>query len=466
MPDAPLDRRLREAPVSTIVALTWPQALMMVFHFLIGFADVWVAGRLGREVQAAVGFMAQAMFFFLVVAVAVANGSVAAVSQSAGAGLAPRVERFVGLSMGLAILLGLAMVAAGQALDAVFLRALRLPPEVLPVAADLLEVFLLIIPAYYLFIVSNALFRARQDVMTPLWSMLLVTLVNALGDFGLGLGWWGLPRLGHLGIAWATFASVLGGAACNVAMLARQGLLTRRSLPPWRWTRRALPYLAAVAWPAGLMQLIWHTAYMVLFALVASLPRGSVAAMAGMSAGMRVESMLFLPGFAFNFTASIVVGHLVGQGRMAEARAMGLRIMGLGVAAITALTGLLWLGIDPVVAFIAPDPEAHTHAIHYLAYNMAGAPPMLAALILSGAFTGAGATLLQALIFGGAAWLVRLPLAYLLGHRLLGEAEGIWMAMLASILVQCGAMLWCYLKTPWWQYALRKQRTSRIPGLG
>jgi len=89
---------------------------------------------------------------------------------------------------------------------------------------------------------------------------------------------------------------------------------------------------------------------------------------------------------------------------------------------------------------------------------MAGTPPMLAALILSGALTGAGATIYQAIIFGTAAWLVRLPLAYILGHRVVGEAEGIWMAMLASILVQCAIMLWCYFKTPWWRFALRKAR--------
>jgi putative MATE family efflux protein len=461
MANVTLDRRLDTAPYAAIFSLTWPQALMMVFHFLIGFADVWVAGRLGREVQAAVGFMTQAMFFFLVVAVAVANGSVAAVSQSAGAGLTRRVQRFAGLGIGLAMGLGAVMLAAGQALDRVFLRLLQLPPAVFPVAADLLHIFLLILPGYYLLTVSNALFRASKDVITPLWGMMLVTAINALGDFGLGLGWWGLPRLGHLGLAWSTFGSILCGTLFNVAMLVRRGTLTRRSFPTLRWSRRALPYLVAVAWPAGLMQIVWHSAYMVLFALVASLPRDSVAAMAGMSAGMRVESFLFLPGFSFNFTASILIGHLLGQGRVEDARRMGLRIMKLGVLAISVLTLLLWFVIEPIVAFIAPDPTAAPHAISYLAYNMAGTPPMLAALILSGAFVGAGATLYQALIFGGAAWLVRLPLAYFLGHRLLGSAEGVWMAMLVSILVQCAAMFWFYLKTPWWRFTLRKERRPR-----
>ncbi|NCD26822.1 MAG: MATE family efflux transporter, partial [Deltaproteobacteria bacterium] len=96
MTDREFDQRMERAPYATIWNLTWPQVVMMIFHFLIGFVDVWVAGRIGREVQACMGVMSQAMFFFLVVAVALANGSVAAISQSSGAGLPRRIKRFVG----------------------------------------------------------------------------------------------------------------------------------------------------------------------------------------------------------------------------------------------------------------------------------------------------------------------------------------------------------------------------------
>ena len=57
------DRRMERAPYSTIWNLAWPQVVMMFFHFLIGFVDVWVAGRIGRETQACMGVMSQAMFF-------------------------------------------------------------------------------------------------------------------------------------------------------------------------------------------------------------------------------------------------------------------------------------------------------------------------------------------------------------------------------------------------------------------
>jgi putative MATE family efflux protein len=454
------DRRMDDAPYATIWNLAWPQVVMMFFHFLIGFVDVWVAGRIGREAQACMGVMSQAMFFFMVVAIALANGSVAAISQSSGAGLPRRIKRFVGLGMGLGFVTGLAILAVGLWFDEYFLTLLQIPAEVMPIAEYLLQVSLYILPAYYIFTVSNAFFRAQKIVTLPLYSMILVTAVNTVGDLGFGLGMFGLPDFGYKGIAWATFFSVLCGTVFNVVMLHRCGLLCPDCLAPWRWVRLALPYLIRVAWPAGLMQLVWHSAYMVLYAITASLPEGNVVAMAGMSAGIRIEALLFLPGIAFNFTASILVGHYLGQDRREEAKRVGYLIMVVGVVAISVITGLLWLVIDPVVAFVAPDPAVQAEAVRYLAWNMAATPPLLAAMILGGAFTGAGATIYQAVIFGTAAWLVRLPLAYLLGHVVMGTASGIWMAMFASVLVQCATMFYFYQCKDWYKFTLRKSRRT------
>lgn len=454
------DQRMQRAPYATIWNLAWPQVVMMFFHFLIGFADVWVAGRISREVQACMGVLTQAMFFFMVVAVALANGSVAAISQSSGAGLPRRIKRFVGLSLGLGLGMGVVIFILGLWLGEAFLHLLNIPSDLMPYATYLLRVSIYILPAYYLFTISNAFYRAQKIVDLPLYSMILVTLVNIVGDLGFGLGMWGLPNFGYKGIAWATFGSVLVGTLFNLVMMVRLGLASRASLAPWRWVRLALPYLAKVAWPAGLMQLVWHSAYMVLYAITASLPRDNVMAMAGMSAGIRVESLLFLPGIAFNFTASILVGHYLGQGRKEEAKRIGFQIMVVGAVAISCITGLLWLVIEPVAAFIAPDAQVQAEAVRYLSWNMAATPFLVAAMILGGAFTGAGATLYQALIFGSSAWLVRLPLAYILGHLVLGRASGVWMGMFASVLIQCAAMFYVYQFKDWFRFALRQKTTS------
>jgi Na+-driven multidrug efflux pump len=266
------DQRMQSAPYATIWNLAWPQVVMMFFHFLIGFVDVWVAGRISREAQACMGVMSQAMFFFMVVAIALANGSVAAISQSSGAGLPRRIKRFVGLSVGLGTLTGLVILALGLLFDEHFLSLLQIPAELMPIAEYLLQVSLYILPAYYLFTISNAFFRAQKIVTLPLYSMILVTGVNTVpGPWPWA---WAVgpaqPRLqGHrLGDLRLDF--MRNGLQLRDDAALRPAVSP--SLAPWRWIRLALPYLIKVAGPAGLMQLVWHSAYMVLYAITASLP--------------------------------------------------------------------------------------------------------------------------------------------------------------------------------------------------
>lgn len=431
---------------------------MMLFHFLIGFVDVWVAGRLGRDVQATMGIITQALFFFLVVAIALANGSVAAISQSFGAGLLKRVQRYIGLGLEIGVILGMIFLVVGMLFRDGFLGLLHIPDEIMPIAAYLLKVYLYVLPGYYLLIICNAFFRAQKKVMIPLFSMMIVTGVNTFGDFAFGLGWWGFPEFGYKGLAWSTFASILCGMFFCMAVLYKQGLLKKKSFAPWRWIKKAFPYLFKVAWPAGLLQVVWHSAYMVLYAITAALPVGSVIALAGMSAGIRVESLLFLPGFAFNFTASILVGNYLGQGDIQSAKRMGYLVMLFGLGLVSTLTLILWLFIEPVAVFIAPDPEVSLEAVNYLKYNMAAIPFLLVSMILGGALTGAGATFYQMIVMGSSAWLVRIPLAWYLGHIHMQEATGIWLAMFISMVVQAVLMLYFYQMKDWTKFSQRKGR--------
>lgn len=455
-----LTHDMSRAPYRTIWNLAWPQLLMMLFHFLVGMVDVWVAGHIDREVQASLGIISQSLFFLLVVAMAVANGAVAAISQSLGAGLYKRVKRYVGLCLILAGILGGAFLAIGLPLKDLLLSAMQIPDVMQPVTTYFLTVYLMLLPPYYVLIITNAIFRARKQVMYPLYSMILVTVLNTVLDLGLGLGWFGMPNIGFKGLAWATFGSVAAGAALNLVVLAKQGLLKPESFAPWRWMKRAFPYLAKVAWPSGLMQIVWHSGYMVLYAITASLPFNAVDALAGMAIGLRIEALLFLPAFAFNMTASILIGHYLGARQPEEAKKFGYRILRIGVVGITLFAFVVWQFIDPWVGLLTRDPVVAAQAVNYLKWNVLAIPFTLTSMILAGAFNGAGATMWNMIIMGSATWGIRLPLAYALGHVFMENAEGIWIAMFASQIVQSSILLYVYTFKNWQRFAMIKNRNG------
>lgn len=432
---------------------------MMYLHFCIGFTDVWVAGQLGASIQAAFGVVMQCVIFLVLVANALSSGGVAAVSQSMGAGRYRRARRYIYLIIVGSFGIGIIISILGHALQGGLFTLLMLPESILPVTSEYWSVSLLTLPANYVFICTGVMFRATRHVFPPLGVMTFVALANLTGDLGFGLGYFGLPAYGYMGIAWTTFTCVLLGAVINCLLLARLGYLARVDIPQWRWARRAMHYLLKVALPAGAAQVVWNTGYMMLFAIVASLPSDSVSALAGLTAGMRVESLIFLPAMAFSMTASVLVGNMLGAHNKAEARRLALVISASGCAFISVVALCLWPFIADIAALLSPDPAAQVQTISYLRFNLISTPFTTGSMILGGVMTGAGATRYNLMVYGSSFWLVRLPLAWLFGHIIWQDASGVFMAMLASQVVQSLIMLYVVLKRDWTRFAMNAQCT-------
>jgi Na+-driven multidrug efflux pump len=299
-------------------------------------------------------------------------------------------------------------------------------------------------------------------VMLPLASMVLVCLVNAWLDLGLGLGWWGMPEWGYLGVAWSTFWSVTGGLALNLILMRRAGLLYSGAWPPMRWVRRAWAYMFKVAWPSGLMQVLWHTGYLVVLAIVGGLPFGAVAALAGFATGARIESGVVLPAFAFNLSASIMVGHALGAGRPREAKRMGYRIWALGAGIMSLLTIGLWPCLAYLAGLFTTDAAVAAQTVSYLRYNLLAVPFTTTTMIMAGALTGAGATMYTMAIFGLAIWGVRLPVAWWLGIKVWGSADGVWLSMLVSQIFQALVLLAVFQFKNWAKFSMIKPRSLSV----
>ena len=400
--------------------LTWPQMLMMYLVFFMGFINIWVAGRISADVQAALGMVNQCGLFLMVVAMSMSSGATAAVSQSLGAKRLRRAQRYVGTTV-------LGSLLAG----------------------------ILALPAQYVYAATGVMFRATRQVLPPLWVAATVCVFDLLGCLGLGLGWFGLPCMGYMGIAWANAGAQCLGAVANCLLLCRAGYLCRRALPTMRWLRGGLPYLLKVALPAGAAQIVWQSGYLMLFVLVASLPFDSINALAGLTAGLRIEALLFLPGMAFNMSVSVLVGNCLGMGEPAKAKRVALQMIVIASLGMSAVAALLWPFRADLAALLSHEAGTQAQIINYLTYNLLSTPFSIASTVMGGVMVGAGATRYNLMVYGGTFWLVRLPLGWLLGHWLWGTASGVFLAMLVSQCLQTAIMFYVLLYRDWARFAMR-----------
>ena len=275
-----------------------------------------------------------------------------------------------------------------------------------------------------------------------------------------GLGWWGFPRYGAAGLAYSTLVSVTIGAALMLLLLVRHRLFARESFPAWRWIRKGAPYLLKVAGPAFGTSFLWQTGYMVLYVITASLPFGKVNALAGLTTGLRVESILFLPAVAFSMTASVLVGHALGEGNPREAKRTLLATLGIACAGMSLVGAAIWPWRMELAGLIAPDPAVQIETANYLSYNILAVPFTVASVVLAGGLNGAGATVYPLVSFSAAVWLVRLPIAWLFGHVLWQDAAGVYLSTLVSQVVMSLSLLWVTLRCRWTRFALTARHPS------
>ncbi len=441
--------------------LTWPQMLMMYLVFFMGFTTVWAAGQISSEVQAALGMVTQCSLFMMVLIMAVSSGATAAISQSLGMRKLLRAQRYIAATLLGSVGLGIMMALPGWIFGEQILSLVLVPENIRPITRAIWHIAMLTLPVQYLYNATGVMFRATRLVLPPLWVSALVCAVNLFGCLAFGLGWFKIPNLGYQGIVWSNLIAQLLGAICNCLLLLRSGFLLRKPKLTLRWLKAGLPYLIRVALPAGAASLVWQSGYLSLFVLVASLPADSVNALAGLTAGLRAEGLLFMPGMAFNMSVAVLVGNCLGEGQPKEARRLGLQMVGFGSAAMSLVAIFFWPFRSEIAAILSQNVATQTQIVSYLTYNLLGTPCSIASQIMGGIMVGAGATKYNLLIYGGTFWLVRLPLGWFLGHQIWGTASGVFLAMLVSQCIQTLLMLHVVLHRNWQRFAMNISRNSR-----
>lgn len=436
--------------------LVWPQMLMMYLLFFSGIVTVWVAGQISSQIQAAMGLITQCSMFLMVVITSLSSGATAAISQSIGMGRMLRARLYISATVLGSLVLGFLMAIPGWYFGDEILWIIQTPPEIMPICRDLWFVAILGMPLQYVYFSTGVMFRATRMVIPPLYVAAIVTAANLVGCLGFGLGWFGLPAQGYMAIIWTSVATQCIGAIVNCLLLSRSGYWQPAILPSLDWCKKALPYLLRVALPAGAAQIVWQSGYLTLFILVASLPRESVAALAGLTAGLRAESLLFMPAMAFNTTASVLVGNALGQGNDRRARIVGLKIVAAAVILMSAIALIIWPLRADIAAFLSEEPETRLQIVNYLSYNLATTPFSIGSTVMGGIMVGAGATQYNLMVFGGSFWLIRMPLGWYLGHKLWESASGVFAAMAISQVIQTSIMFYVVLYCQWTRFAMRR----------
>jgi len=438
MHDEPIDLTIGNI-WANIWYMSWPMLIIMLLNFLVGVVDVYVAGLIGPEVQAAVGFVSQILFLTIIIANAISIGSLALVARAVGAGDSGKAVEIARQAMMFGGIVAVAVTVSGLVLYEEIVTLTGFPPEIRAMAGSFLRVYALALGANYLLIISNSIFRACGEVKKPLMTMTAVSAINILLNFVLVFGLFPFPKLGYIGIAVASALSVMVGTMMNLLFF-RFGSWAGIYKRPWVLSVEMIKKMLRISWPAALLQIAWNAGSIILYNVLSRLGDASITALAAITSGFRIEGVIFLPAFALNMAASVLIGQNLGAGNPQRAEKVGWKIGMTGVVLMSSMALVIFIFAQRIAAAFTNNPAVLAETVRYLRFNMLSEPFMALSVVLGGGLQGAGDTRGTMWVVGTAMWLIRLPLAYVFALVLGYGASGVWIAMVVSMVIQGGLM--------------------------
>ena len=425
-----------------------PMIFIMIFQFAIGFTDVYVAGYLGADILAAVGYVGQLYFTLIILANGITVGTVSMVSQAHSAKNPEGVGSVAShsLVMGL-VISGILAIAAGLFPEKL-VRIAGMPKDIEGIAEGFMRIFALALIPTYVSIITGGALRSTGRVRLAMFTGFIAAVVNVLGDFVLAFGWGPFPEMGFKGIAWSSAIATSLGMGLNL-MYVLQGPNRVRLRFVSGLMCRCYRNLIWLGVPSALQQVAWNTGTLVVYFLVGGLEHGKITALAAMTGGVRIEAIIFMPVFAFSMASAVLTGNRIGMGDTAGARSSAKATAGLCLAVISVPVVAVFIFAPWVSGAITDDPAVRAEMTRYLRINMLGMPFMALGVSLLGALQGAGDTwATMGIVFTGM-WVVRIPAILLAIHQLKLGATGVWYCMTITMIALCVLMTARFRSDAW-----------------
>ena len=298
------------APMKLILGFFMPMLLGMLFQQFYNMMDTMIVGRfLGAKALAAVGGTGSINFMIIGFCMGVCSGFAIPVAKAFGAGDESALRKYVANSVWLSVVFSTVTTVIVCVLCRKILIWMDTPSDILEGSFDYIFVIFLGIPIVYLYNLLAGILRSLGDSKTPLYFLVMSSLLNIVLDLVAILG----LKMGVGGAAWATVVSQgISGVLCLI-YIAKKYPVLKISKEEWRPRGRFMRHLCGMGIPMGLQYSITAIGSIILQVAVNSL--GSMA-VAAITAGGKISMFFACPFDAMGATMATYAGQNTGAGKL------------------------------------------------------------------------------------------------------------------------------------------------------
>jgi MATE family multidrug resistance protein len=435
----------KNAELGETLRLALPLVLTQLAWVAMLTTDTAMIGRLGPQSLAGATLSLMAFFLCYVVCFGITMATAALAAQSYGARQPRMIRRVVRQGLWVSAVLTLPCVIAFVFIGDM-LVFLGQPAAALPFAEAYMSTLKWSLPFAVAFTVLRNFVSALNRPVVALYVMLAGVLLNALLDYALIFGHFGMPRLELVGAGVATtlvnalmFLSLLAIAVLK-RPFARYGILQRFWRPDWYLFRR----IFVIGGPIGGISVLEAGFFIGSVFLIGQF---GVDALAANMIALQWPHIMFMVPMGLAQAATVRVGHAVGRRDAAAAYRAGWMTLRMGIAFMAVMSVVVLIVPEYFAALFIDAARADSAAVlalavsylFYAAFFQVGDGVQA---ISAGALRGLNDTATPMLIAAFSYWLVGLGSSFCFAFLLDWQGEGIWMGFVVGLTTAAVLLTW------------------------
>jgi putative MATE family efflux protein len=435
--------------------LAWPLFVELTLGVAVGVLGTALAAGVSDTAAAAFSLANNVSAAVFVLFRIIGAGIGVVLAQRLGAGSRPAADALARAALGASTWLGGATALVTALGAGPLLRAMNTPADVLPLAWP----FLVVLAPTMLLDAWNASMASVMRSHLRTRDTLAVMAVSQACHLALALPL--VPLLGLRGYALALLIS-RGVALAMHLWVWRQRLALRPCLQDWwRVPRAELAAMLHIGVPGAAENIGYRVAFTVSIAAVAQLGATELATHAYV---MQIGLAALMFGATAGLSVEIVVGQLIGAGRLQQAHALVKRALARGLVVSVAVTALAALLGPMLLRLFSREPAIVTLGCTLLWWTVLLEPGRTFNLVVINALRAAGdarfpvlagITSMVLVLAGGSWWL---------GVHLGWGLVGVWIAYIADEWIRGLAMWARWRRHAWVPHARAVRRRSRLQG--
>lgn len=300
-----------------IFRMAFPVTLQNMILTAMGFIDVFMIGMLGDVSITSVGIGNQYFHIFMITVFGISSGTQIYLAQYWGDRNLKDFHRTIGVSFLPSVLILLLFFLPAFLVPHFVISLFSADPEVIRLGADYLRIACLGYPFHIVLQIYSTAFRSCERPYVPMLISILSLFLNSFLNYLLIFGKFGAPQLGVKGAAIGTAISTATGSLVVFGILKFMDSPIKASLRDYlSFSRDFFSMVIKSAVPVTMNELMWALGT----ALVGmSFSRYSTPAYAAYQIFNTIFSLAFTFGIGLSIADSIIIGNLLGEGRLSEA---------------------------------------------------------------------------------------------------------------------------------------------------